>query len=618
MLDFGEAAVLCGAGISIEAPSRLPAGGELALRLFDLTADGAGSRFAPDAIAELRREIDAGDLRLEVICDLLSRVIDPITVVSPFGLLRDSPPNRLHLALALLRPAALITTNQDLLLERAGERLGAALRVVHLHGRCDRPRSIVTTVAGYLHGFSPRRERELIRAVDGRDLVVLGYSGRDIDVMSTLMKAHPRRVLWIEHGARRDTSELPPELRLAEQHFGARWTRVGRMTGDWLQARLTRPQRDAVAQALAGLVPANGSASARLSRRFAALDDATRGLAVSHVLRHAGMPRVARAGLARLLAEHPGDGRVALALAEATFELDELEDAIDAFRKVGGDPALRADAVLGEVEALRNLSRYADAKASLARLGPIAAGIGDGAARARAIAAGKCQLGGILRTDGDLDAALDAYRDAELESRAAGDVRGVLESRTWRTEILLAHGRFREALDESAATLDFAPFANARWLTWARFVRGEALCAAGEVAAGLDVLRATLDEFERYGNPMGEAWTLLALGSFLRPADLAAAGEALSGAAGAVGRYKGRLVYAGARLLWEQAELARARRELDAARRGLREYRLHVVRDFPRGHPWLDAHGAALEAELASDAAEPDGEYRALNIWFVP
>lgn len=609
-LHFAEVAVLCGAGISAERPSSLPTGGDLALQVFDLTTGGKTGPFAAGPIARLRRQIRTGALRLEVICDLLTREIDPLTVVSPFGQLRGALPNRLHVALTLLAPAALITTNQDLLLERAGEVLGLTNQVVHLHGRCDRPRSIVTTVAGYLHGFTPHKERLLARLLEGRDVLVLGYSGRDLDVMTSLLKANPRRVLWIEHGALQKPAELPTELRLAEQHFGRRWTRIGLKTGDWLDSLLSDSQRDQVKTALAGLHTTHKQATLqarqnqRLSRRFEALDDATRQLAISHVLRHAGLQREAQRGLTRLRRRHRSDGRVALAWAEASFELDDFAEAISAFRHVrnnGADPCVRAQAVLGEVEALRNVSRFEDARTTLDHLAQIAPAIADPAARARIIAAGKCQLGGIARMGGALDAAEAAYGDAEVASAFTGDVRGVLESRTWRTEILLARGRYRAALIDSTSTLDYAPFTNARWLTWARFVHGEALCAAGEVAEGLDVFRETLDEFARYGNPMGEAWSLMAEASFLRGSDTAGAGYALGAAGEAADRYGSPLAYARARLLWEEAELERARRDIAAARKRLRLYRDHMNRWFPRGHNWLKAHGDALEVELVRE-----------------
>ena len=620
-INLAEAVVFCGAGISTEAPSSLPTGDELALRVFDLTTGGQSYPYAADPIARLRREIAVGRLRLEVICDLLSNEIDAITVMSSFGLLRSSPPNRLHLALALLSPAALLTTNQDLLLEHAGEILGRPTRAVHLHGRCDRPRSIVTTVAGYLHGLSVRADRRLTRLIDGRDLVVLGYSGRDLDVMSSLLRTCPRRVLWIEHGKRRRVSELPPELLAAERHFGPRWTRIGLITGDWLTHLLNPTQRVELERALERALAAVphprriASQQQRLERRFANLDDLSRWLAVGHVLRHAGLQRDAQLGYSRLRDTQPHDRRVALAWGQATFELNEFEQAIKAFREVandGADPQLSAQAVLGEVEALRDISSYDAARAALNRLSPIAAVISDGAAKARIIAAGQCQLAGIARMDGELETAETAYETALAESLSAGDVRGALEARTWHAEILLARGRYRDALRTSTGTLAYAPFTNARWLTWARFVHGEAVCAAGKLADGLKVFWQALDEFARYGNPMGETWTLVAEASFRRPSDLIGAAHALEAAGEAADRYGGPLAYARARMLWEQAELARAQRDFAGSRERLHTFREHVKHSFPGGHAWLSAHGDALEAELERDCGGRNAAARAI------
>lgn len=630
-VELARAVMLCGAGISVEPPSDLPSGDALALRTFDLAANSGAHPYDAGAVARVRDLIRSGELRLEVICDLLARELPAATVISPFEILCDALVNRMHVAIALLAPTAVVTTNQDRLLERGAALVGNDLTVVHLHGRCDQPDSIITTIGGYLQGLSGLAEQELAALVEGRDLVVLGYSGRDLDVMNALTKTNPRRVVWIEHGKRRTPAELPPELLATERLFGRRWERLARDTGSWLYCLLNRDQRGACAQALAEDIafkrrrtPAAHVAEARFAQAEAVLC----ALALGHVLRHAGMHAEARAGYTRLRRACPSDLRVALAWAEATFELNDFDDAIDVFRKVrAADSSTdrRARAVLGEVEALRDRSRFDEARVALEALEPLSAAIPQPSRRAAVRGAGGLQRGGITRMDGDLDAADRAYEDALRDLTSAGDVRGVLEARTWRTEILLARGCYVEALAASTATLDYAPFANARWLSWAEFVHCEALCAAGERTAGLDRFRRVLDGFARYGNPQGEIWTLVAEASFRRISDVCAARRALAEAQQVMVRLRTPLAYASARLLWEEAEVERAAGRVDHARERLREFRRHADRTFPNGHPWLTAHGDALEVEvvreegaadagnLAARAAAAENAYRSLG-----
>jgi tetratricopeptide (TPR) repeat protein len=606
-VDLRRAVVLAGAGISIEGPSALPSGDELALILFDFVTGGRSYPFSAAVVAELRREIRVGALRLEVMCDLLSADLPAVDVMSIFRLLECAIPNRLHLALALLKPSALLTPNQDLLLEDAAALVGSPLRPLHLHGRCDRPSSILATAKEYLHGLSPAKAQLFRRVVRGRDFVVIGYSGRDRDIMDTLTESEPRRVIWIEHGRRSAAEELPPELLAAERNFGSSWTRVSASTSEWVFSQLRASERRRVCAELAKLAlitpPSRASGMARVGARLAKTDRAARAIAVGRVLRHAGHPDEARLGYQRLRRK-TDDARVALAWAEATFETDQFETVLPVFRQVaanGAPPTLRARALVGEVETLRNMSRYPEARLALRKLKVLSAKIADPVQRAHALAAAACQQAGLERMDGVLRRAEADYAEAEGHALLAGDVRNALEARTWRAEIALARGHYAEALAASTATLKYAPLTTMRWLTWAKFVHGEALAANGRLAEGLAMLNEVLAEFEDYGNGMGEVWTFIAEAVLLRPEDHLGARYALEAASDAIDHYKGPLVYARTRLALERAELARAVGDYRAAARELSRYRASVSRRIGKRHVWLDAHGEALAAELLRD-----------------
>jgi hypothetical protein len=82
-----------------------------------------------------------------------------------------------------------VTTNQDELVERASVLLGARVDVLHLHGLASRPGSIVTMLGQYVDGLPARSVRGMRQRIAGCHLVVLGYSGRDLDVMPHLYGA---------------------------------------------------------------------------------------------------------------------------------------------------------------------------------------------------------------------------------------------------------------------------------------------------------------------------------------------------------------------------------------------------------------------------------------------
>jgi hypothetical protein len=81
----------------------------------------------------------------------------------------------------------------DQLIEDAGPHT----KVTHLHGKWYRPKSIRTTVAHYSHGLARRLRRDFGHAIRGKNVLVIGYSGRDTDVMPLIEANPPRRLVWV-------------------------------------------------------------------------------------------------------------------------------------------------------------------------------------------------------------------------------------------------------------------------------------------------------------------------------------------------------------------------------------------------------------------------------------
>jgi len=122
--------------------------------------------------------------------------------------------------------AHIVTTNYDLCIESAAQPHDGLRTVVEpadlvapvpspsipptlfkIHGCASRPDSLVFRLSQ--EGALPQWKRDLLaELVDGRDLVVIGYSGRDFDICPILFGLPYRRLFWLFRG----TNPLPAEI----------------------------------------------------------------------------------------------------------------------------------------------------------------------------------------------------------------------------------------------------------------------------------------------------------------------------------------------------------------------------------------------------------------------
>jgi hypothetical protein len=241
LLDSASTTVLFGAGVTRDA------GGPAAADLIDEICEAfvRKGKWRDLVRAEIQPR---GQLRFEVAMEELSSLADPDLEVLSF--LSELQPGPLHeaLALAASRGARLVSVNFDTVQEAALAQLGLAPwtvdlqqkvnidrsealgAIVKLHGSqghfhgSDRPqpskdplqatiRSIVEAGGGA--GLPPAVERQLLSLVAGKTLLVVGYSGLDeLDVMPSLAKAEPARIIWIKHEER---AHRPPSLEEIEE-----------------------------------------------------------------------------------------------------------------------------------------------------------------------------------------------------------------------------------------------------------------------------------------------------------------------------------------------------------------------------------------------------------------
>lgn len=221
-LSRGNLALLVGSGVSALAPSGVPvaaaASGELLERLVALI----------DPMLQLRVRRALRDVPFEVLMGRLKEVL-PVRAFEAVEILSDTAaPNPVHKQIAdlVLRaarrgaPVPVITTNYDRGIELAAQALdwpdggppfptvrrrdlqlnASGREVFHIHG-------IVGDEASYVLDFrdefalKPWKIAHLASLVRGRTLVVLGFSGWDLDVSDAIRFARPGSVVWFRSSA---------------------------------------------------------------------------------------------------------------------------------------------------------------------------------------------------------------------------------------------------------------------------------------------------------------------------------------------------------------------------------------------------------------------------------
>lgn len=612
------ATVLCGAGISRLAPSSLPDGAALARRLVELVLDGpvvfADAAFEQVFAALQPRPDGEQDLRLELLFELFAHELDPKVLVEVFQLLEGARPNGNHFSLLLCGAAHILTVNQDVLFEQAARDLGRPDPdgcVIHLHGRCDQPSTIVTLISQYLAGLPPDLAERLRVAVEDRPVVVLGYSGRDRDIMPALARARPCEVRWIQFAPDGTPQPLSPELAALQADLGSRLVICPeRDPAMWLATQLD-PAAARHAATAARRSKARPSVLGALTiARFAALEERARNLALGRLLRHVGDLQALREGLQQLRRRRTGrHPDVELALAAVIADLGDRRRAARRYATIAtrhaDQPEVVCQALLSRGEALANESDYRAARRALAGMRRSARRLPNH--RHKHYLAWAAEREARMKGMTDKEAhALREYARARQLFDELHDIDGRITTRAFAADLLRSRGRYREALSLLEEALsDSALFARSYYKPWPHFYHAITIASMGDLDRGLTELQHAEAMARVARNWQAVTWIAALRACFERARSVTAAEHALEVAEQTIRQHGKRLTLAYARVLFEHAELARAQGDAIQTRMRVRQLRDWISSRVPGKVPYLAAHSAAIEAELARDLGDP-------------
>lgn len=154
----------------------------------------------PEEVTDYR---DLFGLRLELLMEIVFRAAADDDCLDQAGRwfawlcehqFRGALPCEAHAALVAMCSGAQLTLNFDKLLEDAGAR-----KVIHLHGAVDDPSSLVATISQYQQGLPASIQGVMREALEGKSVLVAGYSGRDRDVLPLLTLLEPASITWLQH-----------------------------------------------------------------------------------------------------------------------------------------------------------------------------------------------------------------------------------------------------------------------------------------------------------------------------------------------------------------------------------------------------------------------------------
>lgn len=191
--------ILCGAGISMIKPTLAPSGNQLRdMCVKKILSDKISSKYLPNILKSPSYQKLLPESVLQDVASFASNELDRLMSI----ILEHISPNSVHQYIAT-NYHNLFTTNFDLCFEKC-----TAKSIGHLHGSIIAPRTLQNRV--FRLGKTAEEDfRRFKFAIKGQDLLIIGYSLRDSDVIDAIEKASPSRICYLSHNG-----NLPQYLNL--------------------------------------------------------------------------------------------------------------------------------------------------------------------------------------------------------------------------------------------------------------------------------------------------------------------------------------------------------------------------------------------------------------------
>lgn len=198
-----DVVALCGAGISMPAPTALPSGNELRdICVETLIKDDVCSEFVDRLLRSAAYTALLPEAVLQEVGFFAQIHIDRLIARG----LSTASPNQLHRAISA-RFDEIFTTNFETCFERAGAR-----NVYHLHGSVDNPNTLQSGI--WRLGRTSVDALQLFKSrAHASTIFVAGYSLRDSDVLGALAASSSLKIMYLSH-----TADIPPVLSRMSGH----------------------------------------------------------------------------------------------------------------------------------------------------------------------------------------------------------------------------------------------------------------------------------------------------------------------------------------------------------------------------------------------------------------
>lgn len=199
-----ELVFFTGAGISCDPPSSLPLANEVKLALIDAICKEGKKTSINQFYKYYQKKIEEylKNILMESVFEIIrlrSEELDVIKMIKKIFSTEKTNRNHIFLSRLLKKGCNVITSNFDILIEKASN---FKKKILHLHGLLDDseyPESLIATLNRVGQGLSKELWERLEKALKNKIVIFIGWSDNDIDITPILFLSDIKRVYWIDH-----------------------------------------------------------------------------------------------------------------------------------------------------------------------------------------------------------------------------------------------------------------------------------------------------------------------------------------------------------------------------------------------------------------------------------